>query len=114
MGILDFLFGPKVPQISVAAAHKRLKNSDVVVVDVRQPAELSAGMVPGAVSIPLTEFGRRYAELPRDKPIITICQSSHRSPMAAKRLAKAGYDVTDVAGGMIAWQAAGLPTTQGK
>lgn len=109
MGIFDFLFGPKVAQISVQEAQRRLREEDVVLVDVRQPAELGAGMAPGAVSIPLTEFSSRFAELPRDKPILTICRSSHRSPMAARKLAKAGYDVTDVAGGMIAWEQAGLP-----
>ena len=114
MGILDFLFGPSVAQISVKEAHQRLRNKDVVMVDVRQPVELEAGVAPGAVSIPLTEFGRRFDELPRDKQILTICRSSHRSPMAAKKLAKAGYDVTDVAGGMIAWEQAGLPTSQPK
>jgi rhodanese-related sulfurtransferase len=53
-------------------------------------------------------------ELPHDKPILTICASSHRSPMAARRLTKAGYTVTDVAGGMGAWAQAGLPIKKGR
>lgn len=110
MGILDMLFGPRVPQISVLEA-QRLLTSDAppVIVDVRQPAETAVGRVPGAVLIPLTEFGRRYQELPQDRPILTICRSSHRSPLAARQLQKAGYSVTDVAGGIQAWQSAGLP-----
>ncbi|MCB8983468.1 MAG: rhodanese-like domain-containing protein [Ardenticatenaceae bacterium] len=110
MGIFDWLFGPKVPQITVQEAQQRLQNDKgVVIVDVRQPVETQSGVVPGAVLIPLTELGRRMDELPSDRPILTICASSHRSPMAARRLAKAGYDVTDVAGGMGAWMRAGLP-----
>ena len=110
MGIFDWLFGAKAPQITVQEAHQRLQNEkNLVIVDVRQPAETQSGVVPGAVLIPLTELGRRLDELPRDKPILTICASSHRSPMAARRLAKAGYTVTDVAGGMGAWARAGLP-----
>ena len=77
--------------------------------DVRQPVETRAGSVPGAVLIPLTEFGRRLGELPRDRPILTICRSGHRSPVAARQLRRAGYDVTDVAGGTMAWEKAGLP-----
>lgn len=110
MGILDMFFGPRVPQISVQEAQQRLTaEQPPIIVDVRQPAEVAEGSVPGAVFIPLTEFSRRYQELPQDRPILTICRSSHRSPMAARQLIKAGYDVTDVAGGMLAWQAAGLP-----
>jgi rhodanese-related sulfurtransferase len=81
----------------------------VVIVDVRQPVETRSGTVPGAVLIPLSEFGRRMVELPRDRPILTICRSGHRSPLAARQLKQAGYDVTDVAGGMMAWERAGLP-----
>lgn len=110
MGIFDWFFGPKVPQISVQEAYELLTgDKSVVIVDVRQPAETKSGIIPGAVTIPLTEFGSRMTELPADKPILTICYSSHRSPFAARKLAKAGYDVTDVAGGMAAWYQTGLP-----
>jgi rhodanese-related sulfurtransferase len=61
------------------------------------------------VLIPLTEFSRRLGELPRDQPILTICRSGHRSPLAARQLRQAGYDVTDVDGGTMAWERAGLP-----
>ena len=111
MRIIDWLFGPPVPQIDVREAHARLADGAPLIVDVRQPAETSSGTVPGAVLIPLTELRRRLDELPRDRPVLTICQSSHRSPLAARRLAKAGFDVTDVAGGLQAWRAAGLPTS---
>lgn len=113
MGIFDWLFGSKVRQISVREAYELLQADEPpVIVDVRQPIETRAGTAPGAVLIPLTEFGRRYQELPRDRPILTICRSSHRSPIAARRLAKAGYKVLDVKGGMLAWEAAHLPVVQ--
>lgn len=110
MGIFDFFKRINVPQIDVQEANKRLKaDKSVIIVDVRQPSETRSGIVPGAKLMPLTEFGSRMNELPRDKPILTICQSSHRSPFAARKLAKAGYDVTNVSGGMVAWRKAGLP-----
>jgi rhodanese-related sulfurtransferase len=99
-----------VGSISPAEAYQRLQaRPEVVIVDVRQPVETRSGTVPGAVLIPLSEFGRRLAELPRDRPILTICRSGHRSPLAARQLKQAGYDVTDVDGGMMAWERAGLP-----
>ncbi|MCB8967858.1 MAG: rhodanese-like domain-containing protein [Ardenticatenaceae bacterium] len=110
MGILDRIFGPKVPQISVRDAYALLQSAaPPIIVDVRQPAETESGSVPGALLIPLTEFGKRLHELPRERQILTICYSSHRSPFAARRLQKAGYAVQDVQGGLIAWQQAGLP-----
>ena len=110
MGIFDFFKRTNVPQIDVQEANKRLKrDKNVIIVDVRQPNETKSGVVPGAKLIPLSEIGSRMNELPLDKPILTICQSSHRSPFAARKLAKAGYDVTNVSGGMMAWRKAGLP-----
>ena len=114
MGWYERLISRNVPNISSAEAYKRLQaNANVVIVDVRQPMETASGTIPGAVMIPLTEFGRRMSELPRDRPILTICRSSHRSPIAARQLKSAGYDATNVSGGTIAWQRAGLPMTHG-
>lgn len=113
MGLFDWLFGPKIMKVSVQDAYALLQKADPpIIVDVRQPAETQSGTVPGATLIPLTEFGHHYASLPRDRQILTICYSGHRSPMASRRLAKAGYDVRDVKGGMIAWQQAGLPISR--
>lgn len=114
MGWYERLISRNVPNISPAEAYKRLQgDAKVVIVDVRQPMETASGTIPGAVLIPLSEFGRRMAELPRDRPILTICRSSHRSPIAARQLKRAGYDVTNVSGGTLAWQRAGLPMTHG-
>ena len=110
MGLYRRFLGGGVGSISPAEAYLRLQaRPEVVIVDVRQPVETRSGTVPGAVLIPLTEFGRRLDELPRDRPILTICRSGHRSPLAARQLKQAGYDVTDVDGGIMAWERAGLP-----
>lgn len=110
MRFLNWLFGPKVPQISVQEAYDLLQSpAPPLIVDVREEVETRSCSIPGAVLIPLTQFGRRLQELPRDRPILTICRSSHRSPIAARQLVKAGYQVLDVRGGITAWQQAGLP-----
>jgi rhodanese-related sulfurtransferase len=110
MKFLSSILGKGVESIAPDEAYRRLQaGTETIIVDVRQPVETRAGSVPGAVLIPLTEFGRRMGELPHDRPILTICRSGHRSPLAARQLRQAGYDVTDVAGGTMAWERAGLP-----
>ncbi len=112
MDFISRILGGGVAEVSPAEAYRRLQNDPApLIVDVRQPVETRAGSVPGAVLIPLTEFGRRLAELPRDRPILVICRSGHRSPLAARQLRRAGYDVANVSGGTLAWQGAGLPLT---
>lgn len=115
MGLFDWLVGPKVAQISVQEAHDLLKGKNPpLIVDVRQPEETKAGTVAKAVLIPLPELDQRLAELPRERPILTICRSGNRSQTAAKKLAKAGYEVQNVAGGMMAWESARLPVRVSK
>lgn len=110
MGWYERLFGGGVRSISPDEAYALLQaESPPVIVDVRQPVETRSGSVPGAMLIPLTEFAQRLNELPTDRPILTICRSSHRSPFAARQLKREGRNVTNVAGGIIAWEQAGLP-----
>ena len=110
MGLYRRFLGGGVGSISPAEAYQRLQaRPEVVIVDVRQPVETRSGTVPGAVLIPLTEFGRRLEEVPRERPILTICRSGHRSPLAARQLKRAGYEVTNVDGGTLAWERSGLP-----
>lgn len=112
MEFLNRILSGGVAEIGAEEAYRRLQGDAApLMVDVRQVFEARSGGVPGAVNIPLTEIGRRLAELPRERPILVICRSGHRSPLAARQLKRAGYDVTHVAGGTMAWQAAGLPLT---
>ena len=85
--------------------------SGAYLLDVREHEEWDAGHVPGAVHIPLGELGVRYTELEQDQPLYVICRSGIRSDHAAQALAGAGWDASNVADGMMGWQAAGLPMT---
>jgi hydroxyacylglutathione hydrolase len=93
--------------------HERLrKEKDLLVLDVRQPKEWSAGHVEGAVHVTGAELVRRLGELPRERPIATICGSGYRSGVAASVLLANGFGpVRNVLGGMTAWKRAGLPAT---
>ena len=114
MGFLSKLFGPSVPNITALELSEKLKfGKHPLVVDVRQPDEFRAGHVNGAKLIPLNEINRRIKELPKGREIVCICDSGSRSSSAAKALAKEGYSVFNVQGGMIAWRRAKLPVQKG-
>lgn len=81
--------------------------ADVQVVDVRNPGEVAAGMIPGAIHIPLAELRTRADELDRDRPVVVSCAGGWRSSVAASYLRAQGHtDVSDLLGGYNAWSAA--------
>lgn len=103
---LDFL-----PQWDVFRLRQELQaRRDLLVLDVRQPAEWAEGHIDGALYLTGAELTRRLDELPRDRPIATICGSGYRSSVAASVLLRAGHrEVYNVLGGMGAWESARLP-----
>src|SRR5690606_1498944 len=85
-----------------------------LVIDVRQASEYEAGHIPGALHILAADLPDRLAELPRDRPLATICASGFRASIAASLLDQAGFErVSVVESGVPAWRAAGLPTEAG-
>lgn len=110
-------FGHKepIPQITPAAAQARLTaEGGACLLDVREPQEYAAGHVPGSTLIPLGQLANRIAELPRDRPILVICQSGSRSGLATQLLQRQGFgDVSNIQGGIMAWQRGGGPLQRG-
>lgn len=100
------MFGlkPRIPELKGNELEQQLKDrAPVFILDVRTPAEFRQGHIPQAHLIPLGELGRRLGEIPKDKTIVTVCHSGARSRMAASQLQKAGYQVMNLAGGMLRW-----------
>lgn len=86
------------------------------VVDVREPDEFRGelGRIPGAELVPLSTVHIAAASWDRDAPLILVCRSGGRSSRAAHALAGEGFRrVMNVSGGMIAYNAAGLPVERG-
>ena len=79
--------------------------------DVREPDEWAAGHIAGAKHIPMGELTGRLDEIPRTARVIAVCRSGNRSGMVTGYLAQGGWDVYNLAGGMIAWAAGGRPMT---
>ncbi|KPQ31824.1 MAG: Rhodanese-related sulfurtransferase [Phormidesmis priestleyi Ana] len=93
-----------------------------VLIDVRSGLEYLTGHAPGArnLSLPRLLLGlgpwqgflpQWFRSLPHDQPIAVICLTAHRSPIAAKHLAKSGFTrVYNITGGMVKWRRLGLKT----
>jgi rhodanese-related sulfurtransferase len=84
-------------------------------VDVRTEGEFRRGRVRGAVSVPILSFAQRLPALGLDpsRPVVAICLTAHRSIPAVRLLRRHGFDAAHLAGGMLAWRAAGFPEERG-
>ncbi|MDN4520791.1 MBL fold metallo-hydrolase [Mycolicibacterium austroafricanum] len=81
--------------------------ADLQIVDVRNPGEVAAGMIPDAVSIPVGQLPARLGELDPAKPTVVYCAGGYRSSVAASLLRAHGFaDVSDILGGYGAWDEA--------
>ncbi|KDF00046.1 sulfurtransferase [Mycolicibacterium aromaticivorans JS19b1 = JCM 16368] len=77
---------------------------ELQLVDVRNPGEAAAGMVSGAVNIPVGQLPDRVGELNPHKPTVVYCAGGYRSSVAASLLRNRGFDdVSDLLGGYTAW-----------
>ncbi len=94
-----------IEEISVATLQKKLQaGEDIFLLDVREPHEFAAFNIKGHL-IPLAELLQRLNEIPKNKPIVTICRSGKRSDIAGQMLKAHGFnDVKNLAGGLLAWQ----------
>jgi rhodanese-related sulfurtransferase len=110
MGLFDFL-KPKFPSVSPEVAQQRIE-SGAMLLDVRESVEYRNLHAPAAKLISLGVLPRRLKELPKEREILVICNSGGRSSQACAMLAKEGFKVTNVSGGMVGWQRAGLRTVK--
>ncbi len=72
---------------------------DQRLIDVRTPAEVQAGTIPGAVNIPIDELRDRLDEVPKDKELLVFCQVGIRGYLAARVLNQRGYNARNLTGG---------------
>ncbi|WKN48631.1 rhodanese-like domain-containing protein [Nocardioides sp. Arc9.136] len=80
----------------------------LVVLDVREPVEWEHGHIEGAVHVPLMDLPQRLGDLPVGQTLV-VCKVGGRSAQAVGYLAQQGYDVVNLDGGMLDWEAAGRP-----
>ena len=87
----------------------RLVDEGALLLDVREDHEWQAGHAPQATHLPMSRIGAEVAQLPADRLIVCVCHVGARSAAVAEALTNAGYSAANLAGGMDAWAAQGLP-----
>jgi rhodanese-related sulfurtransferase len=88
-----------------------LRAGRMLLVDVREPNETALERYPGAVIVPLSAFDPDAIPDPQGKQVVFACRSGRRSITASVAAQDAGYPYkSHLAGGIIAWKQAGLPT----
>lgn len=102
------MFGPHLPTVDVAAVP-----ADAVLLDVREDDEFAAGHIDGAVHVPMMNIPQRLQFDPGPlvpvARIVVVCKVGGRSAQVTAWLRRQGYDASNLAGGMLAWEDAGRP-----
>jgi rhodanese-related sulfurtransferase len=106
--------GNQVHDLTPEEVSKGMAEGRYLLVDVREPNEVAVEAYPGAVVVSLSTFDPEDIPDPQGKQVVFACRSGKRSVTASLTAQAAGlaYD-KHLAGGMLAWKAAGLPTKAG-
>jgi glyoxylase-like metal-dependent hydrolase (beta-lactamase superfamily II)/rhodanese-related sulfurtransferase len=81
-----------------------------LVIDVRSQREREQKSITGSMSVPLNHLAEKTDSLPKDRDILVYCAGGYRSSIGASLLQRAGFEkVSEIAGGIAAWEAAKLP-----
>jgi glyoxylase-like metal-dependent hydrolase (beta-lactamase superfamily II)/rhodanese-related sulfurtransferase len=104
-----------LPRVTALTLAEMLEGGgSILVLDVRTPGEWEQARIPGSLNIPLNRLPSRLEEVPRGREIVVQCASGYRSSIGASLLLKQGYrGVSDLVGGMNAWQASQLEMQTG-
>ncbi len=104
----------RVHDLTPDEVSRGMEEGKYLLVDVREPNEVAAEAYPGGIVVPLSSFDPRDIPDPAGKEVVFACRSGKRSVTASLAAQAAGlpYD-KHLAGGIIGWKAAGLPTRAG-
>lgn len=99
--------------VDVPEAVRLVNHSQGIFLDVRSPEQFKAGTIPQARNLPGTDLSTKMASLPKDKPIIVVCDQGNSAARVASTLRKEGYTQAVVLeGGLRAWLKDGLPLSK--
>ena len=105
--------GPQTLDLVSVGELDELLTSGAELIDVREKDERDTGYIAGSRNIPYRLLALGESDLPRDRPIVTICETGPRAAIAASILAARGFDARAVAnGGIDTWAADGRPTVE--
>jgi rhodanese-related sulfurtransferase len=102
---------PNVRDLTPQDVARGLQEGRIVLVDVREPNETAVERFPDAVLVPLSEFDPSAIPDPAGRDVVFACRSGRRSITASLAAQEQGFVYSShLAGGILAWKAAGLPT----
>ncbi len=103
--------GPRVRDLTPAEVARGLTEGRMVLVDVREPNETALERFPDAVIVPLSAFDPAAIPVSEGREVVFACRSGRRSVTASLAAQEQGFAYgSHLAGGILAWKAAGLPT----
>jgi len=82
---------------------------EIQLIDVREVHEHEAGRIAGDRLIVLSNLSAEAHTIDQSRPVVFYCRSGARSAMATQAFSEAGFDAHNMAGGLLAWDQAGLP-----
>ncbi len=101
--------------VNTTEAVQLMNQKHAVLIDIRPAAEFAAGHIPQARNVPAAEMQDRAGTLPKNKPLILICNQGRSALGVAAKLRTDGFaEVFTLEGGHTGWAGAGLPITTGK
>jgi len=84
-------------------------DGEIQLIDVREVHEHEAGRIAGDRLIVLSNLSAEAHTIDQGRPVVFYCRSGARSAMASQAFSEAGFDAHNMSGGLLAWDAAGLP-----
>ena len=99
----------RVMDIEAGQVAKLVEEGKVQLIDVREAYEWDEGRIPGARHLELGQVAAQADTIHRETPVVFYCRVGGRSTMAANAFRQAGYDAYTMTGGLLAWDAQGLP-----
>lgn len=105
---------PRVHNLTPEQVAQGLAEGRMLLVDVREPNEVAVERYPDAVVVPLSSFDPSAIPDPQGREVVFACRSGRRSVTASLAAQEQGYPYNShLAGGILAWKAAGLDTKTG-
>ncbi len=109
-GYLDEAVPPEHTRTTERLSPQLAAERKAVLIDVRGPREREQKRIAGSLALPLNHLRERFAEVPSERPLLVYCAGGYRSSIAASLLQREGLGpVSEIAGGVAAWEAAELP-----
>ena len=104
-----------IEQVDRDELARRLKGGELILLDVRPPAEFAAGHIAGSRSVPVADLRRHLRALPKDVEVVAYCRGPYcaYADEAVRELTKKGFRARRLSDGFPEWRRAGLPVAVG-